>query len=102
MESLANNLEKKSENQILSKPKKPDSNMIIKNITNFNDETFENTIKEFLNINDFPKEPKDKVGLLKKFIPIYKKIKSDRGKINNFLCKISDKLEEPIEEIKVR
>jgi hypothetical protein len=90
-ESLSNN----------NKSKKPDSTMIIKNIVNFNDETFESIIKEFLNINDFPTEPKDKVSLLKKFITIYKKIKSDRTKLDNFLIKISDKLNEPVDEIKV-
>jgi hypothetical protein len=67
----------------------------------FNDEAFENIIKEFLNINDFPSEPKDKVCLLKKFISIYKKIKDDKVKLTNFLRKISDKLNEPFEEIRV-
>jgi hypothetical protein len=67
----------------------------------FSHEAFDNIIKEFLNISDFPTEPKDKVGLLKKFISIYKKIKDDRVKLYNFLKKISDKLNEPYEEIKV-
>jgi hypothetical protein len=68
---------------------------------NFNDEAFDKIIKEFLNINDFPEEAKEKVCLLKKFISIYKKIKEDKMKLNNFLKKISEKLKEPHEEIRV-
>lgn len=67
----------------------------------FNDEAFENIIKEFLNINDFPTESKEKINLLKKFISIYKKIKDDKNKLGNFLRKISDKLREPYEDIQV-
>lgn len=68
----------------------------------FNDEAFENIIKEFLNINDFPTESKEKINLLKKFIAIYKKIKDDNNKLRNFLKKISEKLKEPYENIKVK
>lgn len=67
----------------------------------FNDEAFENIIKEFLNINDFPTESKEKINLLKKFIAIYKKIKDDKNKLRNFLKKISDKLKEPYDNIRV-
>ena len=70
-------------------------------INTFNDEAFENIIKEFLNINDFPSEAKEKINLLKKFISIYKKIKDDKNKLGNFLRKISDKLREPYEDIQV-
>lgn len=70
-------------------------------MNSFNDEAFENIIKEFLNINDFPTEPKEKINLLKKFISIYKKIKDDKHKLGNFLKKISDKLREPYEDIQV-
>lgn len=70
-------------------------------MNSFNDEAFENIIKEFLNINDFPTEPKEKINLLKKFISIYKKIKDDKNKHGNFLRKISDKLREPYEDIQV-
>lgn len=83
--------------------KSADSNKIISisGINNFNDEAFENIIKEFLNINDFPKESKEKISLLKKFISIYKKIKDDSHKLNNFLKKISEKLTESYDDIKV-
>lgn len=70
-------------------------------MNSFNDEAFENIIKEFLNINDFPTESKEKINLLKKFISIYKKIKDDKNKLGNFLRKISDKLKEPLEDIQV-
>ena len=70
-------------------------------MNSFNDEAFENIIKEFLNINDFPTESKEKINLLKKFISIYKKIKDDKIKLGNFLRKISDKLKEPLEDIQV-
>jgi len=84
--------------------KSADSNRIlsISVIHNFNDETFENIIKEFLKINDFPKESKEKINLLKKFISIYKKIKDDNSKLHNFLIKISEKLTEPYNDIKVK
>ena len=54
-----------------------------------------------MNINDFPTEAKDKISLIKKFIPIYKKIKDDKIKMTNFIKKISDNLSESIEEIRV-
>lgn len=84
--------------------KSADSNRIlsISGINNFNDEAFENIVKEFLNINDFPKESKEKKKLLKKFISIYKKIKDDGNKLNNFLKKISEKLTESYDDIKVK
>lgn len=71
-------------------------------VNSFNDEAFENIIKEFLNINNFPTEVKEKLNLLKKFISIYKKIKDDKVKLVNFLRKISDKLKEPVEHIQVK
>lgn len=70
-------------------------------MNSFNDEAFENIIKEFLNINDFPTESKEKINLLKRFNSIYKKIKDDKNKLGNFLRKISDKLREPCEDIQV-
>lgn len=39
--------------------------------------------------------------MLKKFISIYKKIKDDSNKLNNFLKKISEKLTESYDDIKV-
>jgi len=80
-----------------------DSNKLlsISGLNNFNDEAFENIIKEFLNINAFPKEPKEKINLLKKFISIYKKIKDESNKLHNFLKKISEKLTESYDDIKV-
>lgn len=93
--------DKHADQSISLKLKKPDSKMLLKNIINFTDETFDNIIKEFLNINDFPREAKDKLGLLKKFISIYKKIKTDKTKLNHFLEKIAERLSEPIDEIKV-
>ena len=71
-------------------------------INTFNDEAFENIIKEFLNINDFPTDSKEKINLLKKFISIYKKIKDDKNKLGNFLKKISEKLKEDYNDIKVK
>ncbi len=67
----------------------------------FNDESFEKIIKEFLNINYFPTESKEKINLLKKFISIYKKIKDDKNKLGNFIKKISEKLREPYQDIEV-
>ena len=86
----------------LSKGRKGDNFMLINTMSNFNDEAFESIIKEFLNINDFPSDPKDKVSILKRFIPLYKKIKSDKTKLTNFIKKIADKLNESVEEIKVK
>lgn len=107
---MVSNLNKEKENnkenyndENFSVGKSADSNKIISisGINNFNDEAFENIIKEFLNINDFPKESKEKINLLKKFISIYKKIKDDNNKLNNFLKKISEKLTESYDDIKV-
>lgn len=80
-----------------------DSNKMINisGINNFNDEVFDNIIKEFLNMNQYPTEPKEMISMLKKFISIYKKIKDDNVKLNNFLKKISNKLRESYEDIKV-
>jgi len=84
-----------------SRAKKADHNLIINTMGIFNDEAFDSIIKDFLNINDFPSDPKEKILLLRKFISIYKKIKSDKNKLNNFMKKFSEKLNEPIEEINV-
>ena len=65
----------------------------------FDEDAFDMIMREFLKINDFPKEAKDKLSLLKKFIPIYKRVKNDRNKLHNFSQKISENLFEPIEEI---
>ncbi len=85
----------------VTKNKKSESNLNIRNIAEWNNETFEKIIKEFLNINNFPNEPKEKLNLMKKFLSIYKKIKYDKMKLDNFLQRISDKLNEPIKEVEV-
>jgi hypothetical protein len=85
-----------------SRGRKENNLMLMNTMNNFNDEAFESIIKEFLNINDFPTDPKEKVTILKRFIPLYKKIKGDKSKLLNFIKKISDKLSESLEEINVR
>lgn len=106
-ENRANDLSLKEENEDNMSLGKSESDNILLNtftgngVNSFNDEAFENIIKEFLNINKFPTESKEKINLLKKFISIYKKIKDDKTKLGNFLIKISDKLKEPYDEIQV-
>jgi hypothetical protein len=68
---------------------------------NDEDKVFDNILKEFLKINDLPKESKDKLTLLKKFIPIYKRVRNDSNKFYNFSKKISENLLESVEEITV-
>ena len=75
---------------------------IFSTIGNLNNEAFENIVKEFLNINNFPTDPKDKVSILRRFIPLYKKIKSDKNKMSNFIKRLSEKLSEPETEIRVK
>jgi hypothetical protein len=67
----------------------------------FNDEMFENIIKEYLNINAFPTTPKEKINMLRKFITIYKRIKNDTIKLEYFLKKFSFKLKEEYLDVKV-
>jgi len=85
-----------------SKAKKENNLLLINTMNNFNDEAFESVIKEFLNITEFPSDPKEKVNILKRFIPLYKKIKGDKSKLGNFIKKISDKLNENFDEINVQ
>lgn len=75
-------------------------NLLINNMTN-DEEKFESIVKEFLNITNFPTESKEKLYLLKKLITIYKRVKDDREKLNNFFLILSNKINEPFDEIKV-
>ena len=65
------------------------------------DEAFSNLIKEYLNIENFPSERKQKALLLKKFSSIYKKIKLDKTKMKNFVGKLADRMNEGIDDITV-
>jgi len=71
-------------------------------LNSFNDEAFQKVMKEFFNNNELPTEAKEKLNFLKKFISIYKKIKDDNVKLKNFLKKISDKFQEPPEDLLVK
>ena len=80
-----NNLKDQNEKEnSINKSIEPTLSLTNSGANAFNDEAFENIIKEFLNINDFPTESKEKINLLKKFISIYKKIKDDKNKVTNF------------------
>jgi len=94
--SISSNLSYKSEfdkNFVLSS--------LSGNIYSYNNENFEKIIKDYLNINEFPIEAKSKLTLLRKFISVYKRIKEDKEKMNCFLNKISLKLNENKNDIKV-
>ena len=65
---------------------------------NYN-EAFTSLIKEFLQIEHFPSERKQKGIMLKKFSSIYKKIKYDKSKMNNFINRMSERLNETRDDI---
>jgi hypothetical protein len=65
------------------------------------EKAFDDIMRDLLKINDLPKEAKDKLTLLKRFIPIYKRVRNDSNKFHNFTKKISENLKEPVEEMTV-
>jgi hypothetical protein len=77
-----------------------DVKYFIKNITFLltDDDLFDAAMKEYINVNDFPTDNRDKLNFLKKIIPIYKKIR-ENDKIDLFISKVSDKLIERKEDV---
>lgn len=73
------------------------------------DSNMDSMIKEYLNIETFPSDLKEKVVILKKLAPLFKKIKDDVKRTGadlkkplNFVEVLSEKLKEPIEDLKVK
>ncbi len=78
-----------------------DVKYFVKNITFLltDDDLFDAAIKEYMNINEYPTDIKDKFNFVKKIIPIYKKLRDD-DKIDTFIIKMSDKLSEKRDDVK--
>ena len=67
-----------------------------------NNEAFlNNLINKYANIKNLPVAPKDKVSFVKKFHFIYKSVQNEPDKLNIFIEKISKRLDESLDNIKV-
>lgn len=111
--TVSNNLNNINSPEILLQPEKEKEksqneetiilNNLLKISTNSpsNDETLTLAIKEFLNVENFPTETKEKLSIIKKFSTIFKKVREDETRLGNFLFKLGDCIKESIDDLKI-